>query len=69
MVVTSALATDPTGTLQLLVAFEFTCTVQAPQTPIPQPNFVPVKFQFAANDPQKRLVWLDVKFVDHTVHA
>lgn len=38
MVVTSALATDPTGTLQLLVAFAFTCTVQAPQTPIPQPN-------------------------------
>lgn len=43
MVVISSLATDPTGTLQLRTAFPLTCTVQAPQAAIPQPNFVPVK--------------------------
>src|SRR5215469_4106907 len=42
MVVIWASATEPTGTLQLLTARPFTCTVQAPQAAIPQPNLVPV---------------------------
>src|SRR5215469_17515706 len=42
MVVICASATEPTITLQLLAACPFTCTVQAPQAAIPQPNLVPV---------------------------
>src|SRR5215472_16136170 len=42
MVVICASATEPTGTLQLLMACPFSCTVQAPQTAIPQPYLVPV---------------------------
>src|SRR4029453_5500131 len=42
MVVTRAPAAAPTGYTQERTAAPFTCTVQAPQAAIPQPNFVPV---------------------------
>ena len=42
MVVISAPATVPIGTEQERIASPFTCTVQAPQLAMPQPNFVPV---------------------------
>src|SRR6202021_1281289 len=42
MGVTFAPATAPIKVMQDRVARPSTCTVQAPQKPIPQPNFVPV---------------------------
>jgi hypothetical protein len=42
MVVILAPATAATGVMQERVARPSTCTVHAPQNPIPQPNFVPV---------------------------
>src|ERR1700677_1823873 len=43
MVVILSPATAPRGVMQDLVARPSTCTVQAPQNPIPQPNLVPVR--------------------------
>src|SRR5215813_6000663 len=45
MVVTLLPATSLTGVEQDRVAAPFTCTVQAPHRPLPQPNFVPVRFR------------------------
>src|SRR5579872_2247130 len=42
MVVTLLPATCDTGVEQDRIALPSTCTVQAPQSPAPQPNFVPV---------------------------
>src|SRR5580693_1254260 len=42
MVVILAPATAATGVMQERVARPSTCTVHAPQNPIPHPNFVPV---------------------------
>src|SRR3954468_10628668 len=43
MVVTRLPATAETGTWQERMASPSRCTVQAPQTPTPQPYFVPVR--------------------------
>src|SRR5580692_3356209 len=43
MVVIFAAATALSEVMQDLVARPSTCTVQAPQKPIPQPNLVPVR--------------------------
>ena len=42
IVVICAFAAALTGRMQLRVGLPFRCTVQAPQAPIPQPNFVPL---------------------------
>src|SRR5262245_9821336 len=44
MVVTFAFATLFSEVTQERTAFPFTCTVQAPHSAAPQPNFVPVSF-------------------------
>jgi hypothetical protein len=42
IVVTLRPPSSPTGTTQARSAAPSMCTVQAPQTPMPQPNLVPV---------------------------
>jgi hypothetical protein len=43
MVTTARAPTSATGTWQDRTAMPPRCTVQAPQNPSPQPNFVPVR--------------------------
>jgi hypothetical protein len=45
MVVTSRPAALETGVMQERTAAPSRCTVQAPQAPTPQPNFVPVSWK------------------------
>src|SRR6516165_2607684 len=45
MVVTCLLSTIMTGMTQVRIATPSICMVQAPQTPMPQPNLLPVRFR------------------------
>ena len=53
-------AASLTGVMQDRVASPSINTVQAPQSPAPQPNFVPTRPKFVAQRPQKGHLRLDI---------
>ena len=61
MVVMCLPAAARMGVRQLRVASPFTCTVQAPHSPMPQPNLVPVSARSSRRVPEQRHVGIAVE--------
>jgi len=53
-------ATLETGVMQERVASPLMCTVQAPQSAMPQPNFVPVMFSVFTQHPEERHLRINI---------
>ena len=49
-----------TGVMHERAGFPSTCTVQAPHSAMPQPNFVPGHAEHVAHHPEERRVAVDI---------
>jgi len=69
MVTKLRLAACVAGIWQARNAFPFSSTAHAPHTPMPQPNFVPVRPKMILQDPEQRSVVIDIDGVSDTVNS